>query len=98
MTGKTVSVVKGKRLPKMHVTKNYIRIRVRNPSDFIPKSFRTHDIGRKGHSKRIAGRLKSTGEWKTQAWLISKKDIIERDPTTVKLFTNILDKIIDGTY
>lgn len=53
----------------------YLRIRVRNPSSFIKGSFRTHDIGRKGHSKRIAGRLKRTGQWATQNYLIKKADL-----------------------
>jgi hypothetical protein len=77
---------------KIHATERYIRVRVRDPKDFIPGSFRTHDIGRKGHSKRIAGRLKSTGEWETQAWLISRKDLEERDPATIKL----LEEVIGG--
>lgn len=52
-------------------TENYERIRINNPDMFEPESFRTHDIGRKGFSKRIAGRLKSTGKWATQSLLIS---------------------------
>jgi hypothetical protein len=60
---------------KVHEPKKgkYIRIRVRNPKSFKKDSFRTHDIGRKGHSKRIAGKLKS-GKWATQAFLVSKSD------------------------
>jgi len=42
---------------------------------FKKGSLRTQDIGRKGHSKRIAGRLKSTGRWSTQNFLILKKDL-----------------------
>jgi hypothetical protein len=53
----------------------YLRIRVRKPTDFKPGSFRTQDIGRKGHSKRIAGKLKRTGKWATQNVLIKKQDI-----------------------
>jgi hypothetical protein len=48
---------------------------VRNPSAFVKGSFRTQDIGRKGHSKRIAGRLKSTGRWATQNFLIPKGEV-----------------------
>jgi len=61
---------------KVHEPKKgkYIRIRVRNPSQFKKASFRTHDIGRKGHSKRIAGKLKKSGKWATQAFLVSKSD------------------------
>lgn len=49
----------------------YYRIVVRPKSEFT--SFRAHDVGRKGHAIRLAGRRK-TGSWDTQAWLISKKD------------------------
>lgn len=49
----------------------YYRIVVRPKSEF--SSFRAHDVGRKGHVIRLAGRRK-TGSWDTQAWLISKKD------------------------
>jgi len=59
---------------KVHLTKRYARYRIRNPKRFIRSSLRTHDIGRKGHSKRIAGRLKSTGRWATQTILVTRKD------------------------
>jgi hypothetical protein len=60
---------------KVHTPKKgkYIRIRVRNPKKFQRGTFRTHDIGRRGHSKRIAGKLK-TGPWATQAFLVLKSD------------------------
>jgi hypothetical protein len=62
-------------MPKVHAARKgkYVRIRVRNPRKFQRGSFRTHDIGRKGHSKRIAGKLK-TGPWATQAFLVLKSD------------------------
>lgn len=59
---------------KVHKTTRYVRYRLRNPTSFRPSSFRTHDIGRKGHSKRIAGQLKRGGRWATQAILIAKAD------------------------
>ena len=59
---------------KKHFTKRYVRYRVRSPSLFKRTIFRTQDIGRKGHSKRIAGILKKTGTWATQAMLVTKKD------------------------
>jgi hypothetical protein len=52
----------------------YHRIRVCDPKKFKAGSFRAHDIGRRGHSKRIAGRLKKSGKWATQAFLVSKTD------------------------
>lgn len=61
---------------KVHITKRgkYVRIRIKNPKRFVKSSFRTQDIGRKGHSKRIAGLLKSRKKWATQSILITKKD------------------------
>jgi hypothetical protein len=61
---------------KVHLTKEYARYRVRNPKRFIAGSLRTQDIGRTGHSKRIAGRLRTTGKFATQAILIAKKDYV----------------------
>lgn len=49
----------------------YYRIEVRPTEKFT--SYRTHDVGRKGHTKRLAGRRPS-GSWGTRSWLISKKD------------------------
>jgi len=59
---------------KPHFTKRYARYRIRSPRRFIKSSFRTHDIGRPRHSKRIAGKLRSSGKWATQAMLITKGD------------------------
>ena len=59
---------------KVHFTKGFARYRVKSPTAFKPTSFRTQDIGRKGHSKRVAGRLKKTGRWATQALLIKRSD------------------------
>ena len=61
-------------MKKPHLTTQYARYRIRNPSAFVRGSFRTHDIGRPMHSKRIAGRLKSTGKWSTQSMLITRSD------------------------
>lgn len=38
---------------KTHVTKNYVRERIRDPRDFDPKSFRIIDPGRPGHTKFV---------------------------------------------
>lgn len=71
------------------VTAKYLRIRVANPKNFMKGTLRTHDIGRKGHSKRIAGVHKYTGRWETQSWLLLKKDIKEYDMRTIKLLNEI---------
>lgn len=64
-------------MKKPHITKDYVRYRIMNPSYFQSGSLRTQDIERVGHSKRIAGILKSTGEWATQAILIHRNDYEE---------------------
>jgi len=58
----------------VHFTEEYARLRIKEPKLFKKTSFRTHDIGRRGHTKRIAGRLKSTGKWETQAMLIPREE------------------------
>ena len=60
-------------MKKPHFTKKYVRYRVRNPKSFRKDSFRTLDVGRKGHSKVIIGKTKS-GKVKTQSILLSRKD------------------------
>jgi hypothetical protein len=55
-------------------TQKFARYRVKDPEKFREGSLRTHDIGRAGHSKRIAGQLKGTGKWETQAILVSRAD------------------------
>ena len=49
----------------------YYRIEIRPTEKFT--SYRTQDVGRTGHTKRLAGRRPS-GSWGTRSWLISKKD------------------------
>lgn len=74
----------------VELTDRYLRIRVRSPGVFKEKSFRTDDIGRKGHSKRIAGIRKKTGKWATQTWLINRKDLRERDARAWNLLSGVL--------
>lgn len=59
---------------KPHMTERYERWRIRDPREFDQRTFRTHDIGRPGYSKRIAGRLNKTGRWATQALLIAHNE------------------------
>jgi hypothetical protein len=49
----------------------YYRVEVRPKSEFV--TFRTQDVGRKGHIQRIAGK-RSSGSWATVTWLIAKED------------------------
>lgn len=49
----------------------YYRIEVRPKERFL--EYRTHDIGREGHTKRLAGQS-INGTWRTKSWLIQKED------------------------
>lgn len=72
---------------------DYYHVTIRPKSEFT--SFRTQDVGRKGHSQRVAGRRRS-GSWSTQKWLISKKDAHVEDGTLVadsKEAEGILDRL-----
>jgi hypothetical protein len=44
-----------KRPLKIHETKRYVRKRMRDPSEFDPRSLRTIDPGRPGRTKLIIG-------------------------------------------
>ncbi len=50
---------------------NFYRVEVRPKEEFV--TFRTQDVGSKGHIERVAGK-RSSGSWATAAWLIDKKD------------------------
>jgi hypothetical protein len=49
----------------------YYHVRVRPRSEFT--TFRTQDVGERGHVQRVAGK-RSSGSWDTAKWLISKQD------------------------
>jgi hypothetical protein len=49
----------------------YFRIVLRSKNQFT--TFRTQDVGDKGHLLRLAGQ-RSSGSWDTQTWLVSKED------------------------
>jgi hypothetical protein len=62
---------RGRKKPGTGGKGKYYRVVVRPKSQF--SSFRVHDVGRKGHVQRLAGRRRN-GSWDTQAWLIAKTD------------------------
>lgn len=74
----------------VELTDRFLRVRVRSPSSFKENSFRTHDIGRDGHTKRIAGISKKEGKWKTQSWLIDRKDLKNMDARAWNLLIGVL--------
>ena len=57
--------------PGMGDDGNYYRVVIRSKTEFV--NFRIHDIGREGHTQRIAGK-RSSGSWATHSWLINKND------------------------
>lgn len=63
---------------------NYYRIEVRPNTKFV--KYRIQDVGRSGHTKRLAGR-RASGRWDTKSWLIHKKD------AHVKRGTLIIDAV-----
>lgn len=62
---------------------NYYRIVIRPKSEVT--IFRTHDVGRTGHTQRIAGKH-SSGSWATHAWLISKDDALWKKAISNQMF------------
>lgn len=72
---------------------DFYRVVVRPKEQFT--SFRIQDVGRKGHSERVAGR-RASGSWDTQAWLISKQDahveqrkLVADTPSARKILDNL---------
>jgi len=50
---------------------NYYHVEVRPKTGFV--TFRTQDVGTKGHIQRVAGK-RASGSWATVKWLIGKED------------------------
>lgn len=61
-------------MPRTDITKNQVRYRLVSPKEFIPESYKTKDIGRKGHSQIVMARKKDTGEWANQSVRIARSD------------------------
>ncbi|MFN3165019.1 MAG: hypothetical protein ACE37N_16440 [Pseudohongiellaceae bacterium] len=70
---------------------DYYRIIIRPKSDFT--SFRTHDVGRDGHTQRLSGR-RSSGSWATHAWLIHKADAEVDDQGYLRGKTDGVKKVL----
>lgn len=62
---------RGRQKPGATGRGQYYRIMVRPKEEFI--TFRIQDVGRKGHTERLAGK-RASGSWDTEAWLVNKKD------------------------
>ncbi|GAB5498687.1 MAG: hypothetical protein PsegKO_09980 [Pseudohongiellaceae bacterium] len=70
---------------------DYYRIIIRPKSDF--SEFRTHDVGRNGHTQRLSGRRK-TGSWATHAWLIHKADAYADEQGYLRGKTSGVNKVL----
>lgn len=57
--------------PGMGGKGKFYRVVVRDKNDFV--IFRNHDVGKKGHVERLAGK-RANGRWATVSWLIDKDE------------------------
>lgn len=80
-------------MAKVEVKGKHVRVRLKNPKDF--ELLRIHDVGERGHSKRIAGISKKTGKWGTQAWLFPIVDVRMKRPKTIEIMKrlNVMKKV-----
>ncbi len=62
---------RGRKKPGTTGKGKYYRVEVRPKGEFT--TFRTQDVGERGHLQRVAGK-RSSGSWSTATWLISKED------------------------
>jgi hypothetical protein len=65
-----------RREPGSRGSGNYYHVVVRPGDEFV--TFRTQDVGRRGHIQRVAGK-RSSGYWSTVEWLIGKEDAHVQD-------------------
>lgn len=74
----------------------YYHVVVRPKEEFV--TFRSQDIGKRGHTIRVAGKRKS-GTWATQKWLISKNDALIKNgllKAKDKKTEEILNKLVSS--
>ena len=62
---------RARKKPDMGGKGKFYRVVVRDKNDFV--MFRLHDIGKKGHVERLAGK-RANGRWATVSWLIDKNE------------------------
>ena len=55
---------------------DYYHVELTSPRGF--ETFRTQDVGRRGHIQRVAGKKADGGSWQTVKWLIGKQDAHRR--------------------
>jgi hypothetical protein len=72
---------------------NYYHVEVRPGDAFV--TFRTQDVGRRGHIQRVAGK-RSSGYWSTVKWLIGKEDAHIQDEKLIpdtKAAKDVIEKL-----
>jgi len=67
---------RGRRRPGTGGHGQYFRIEVRPNARYV--AFRLQEVGRSGHTKRLAGRT-AKGHWSTKSWLVHKSDAAVKD-------------------
>lgn len=60
----------------------FFQIEVRPKKEFV--TFRTQDVGEKGHLERIAEQRES-GDWDTHTWLVAKDDAYVRADSSLSI-------------
>ena len=72
---------------KIRKTKNRIRVTIKPKGRY--SKIRTHDIGRPGHTQRIAGKRKKDGRWETHVWSFLKSDIKKGKGKAVDIYKRV---------
>jgi hypothetical protein len=63
-------------MPKAYEIKNHYNIVLRDYQKVcIPNTIRTDDVGRPGHTMRLACKGKASKKWTTISWHVSKEDV-----------------------
>jgi len=65
----------------------HVRVQVRRPVKGA--TYRMHDVGTPGHTKRVAMRHPRTKRWRTQTWLFPVADVRKRRASTMTLLTKL---------
>jgi len=71
----------------LEVKGRHLRYRVRRP--FKSAKYRTHDVGSKGHTKRVVCYNPRTKKWTTQSWLFPVKDIKAKRKKTMEILSKL---------
>ena len=73
----------------LEIKGNHLRARQKRPVRLPGVVYRTHDVGGKGHSQRIAMYNPATKRWSTQSWIFPVADVKAQRPHTVKILKKL---------